>query len=960
MADPQEEATDATSIKPVSSLRSKFENLGQDKSTTPASPLQRTPLLRPGGQDGQISTLTRASLDLPRTATVTVAPSTPGSAKSAALTPGPRKRSKSPPKQRPLSAISYSPVQRTPPIFTVDSPRSPPKTYGSPVASATPVRSPALKSSPSPSRSTSPQRRFQLPGRATTASQETLRSALSDVSRSPRSTAGGNSPRLGDPRPKSMVSPVPPPVNRAGKPRVPASNVNQTLQGKHDGGETEANKASALLEKAISPFNTPPSSAEGTPGEHSSPPPIDLRSKPRLSEQLPARDSYFAPPPRHHSVIERRREHVPRIIERSPTLPAQKFVSPGLGISSDGSEDRPQLPVRGKKLSISGRTSPIRQQRIPARRSEDSLQKASTRVDTSFALPPQRAQTSALLQGFDRAATLPPPKPSPPVVPAPRRSVDLRRPTLPTAAPTLALSTTSGNTRADDYEDLPVSAAAGPMASASEFPDATRTNRRPPRFQYRPWEIATGYDTRLCAVCGDYVCTTGYVTRIWHIKTGESLLSLHHGEGVKVTSLVWKPAKDVADEGKRLWLGMNTGDIAELDISVKTIVHNKSDAHPRREIIRMYRYASELWTLDEEGKLHVWRPGASGTISLDANHQSFRVPKGHTFSLAVGHYLWIATGKDIRVFRPSAATDGDFHILQRPLCQEQAGDVTSGATISSRPDEVYFGHADGKVSIYNKHDYSCIGVINVSLYKINAMAGAGDYLWAGYNTGMAYVYDTSTTPWQVKKDWRAHETSITNILTDASSIWKLDRLQVVTLGTDNLLKIWDGMLSEDWLDSQMIKHEEAYCDFREVTAAVMTWNAGAAKPTHLRADKRDDNFFRDYLTSKEAPDFFVFGFQELVDLEDKKTTAKSFFKSKKKDVSEPEHMGHQYRAWRDHLTKCLDDHMPTSQSYAVLHTGSLVGLFTCIFVKSSLRSRIKNVNMSEVKRGMGGHYGNKV
>jgi hypothetical protein len=55
----------------------------------------------------------------------------------------------------------------------------------------------------------------------------------------------------------------------------------------------------------------------------------------------------------------------------------------------------------------------------------------------------------------------------------------------------------------------------------------------------------------------------------------------------------------------------------------------------------------------------------------------------------------------------------------------------------------------------------------------------------------------------------------------------------------------------------------------------MTWNAGASKPTHLKHDEQDSNFFRDLLQApSDPPDIVVFGFQELVDLEDKKVTAR--------------------------------------------------------------------------------------
>lgn len=80
------------------------------------------------------------------------------------------------------------------------------------------------------------------------------------------------------------------------------------------------------------------------------------------------------------------------------------------------------------------------------------------------------------------------------------------------------------------------------------------------------------------------------------------------------------------------------------------------------------------------------------------------------------------------------------------------------------------------------------------------------------------------------------------------------------------------MLADVCVDEDMQERDAEFCDFREVSALVMTWNAGASKPTSLR-DERDAKFFRDLLTASEPPDILVFGFQELVDLEDKKVTA---------------------------------------------------------------------------------------
>jgi len=140
----------------------------------------------------------------------------------------------------------------------------------------------------------------------------------------------------------------------------------------------------------------------------------------------------------------------------------------------------------------------------------------------------------------------------------------------------------------------------------------------------------------------------------------------------------------------------------------------------------------------------------------------------------------------------------------------------------------------------------------------------------------------------------------------------------------------------------------------------MTWNAGASKPTALRNEDQDRNFYRELLPRDDPPDILVFGFQELVDLEDKKVTAKSFFKKhiKKDTTNHVQHMSHQYRAWRDHLDRVIQEYMP-SERYTLLHTADMVGLFTCIFVKNAERSRIRDVSAAQVKLGMGGLHGNK-
>ncbi|KAG7119854.1 inositol polyphosphate 5-phosphatase C9G1.10c like protein [Verticillium longisporum] len=481
----------------------------------------------------------------------------------------------------------------------------------------------------------------------------------------------------------------------------------------------------------------------------------------------------------------------------------------------------------------------------------------------------------------------------------------------------------------------PITKADG-VNQGSTYPDPSNTNRRAPSVKQ------------------------GLLTRVWSLRDGELLMSFAHGEGVKATSIAFKPGSNVDEEGQRLWIGTNMGEVMEADIATQTIVAKKATAHARHEVIKIYRHYNELWTLDESGTLAIWGPDEDHTPNLNGNpHQTYRLPRTHAFSMVVGDLLWHATGKEIRIFAPTLEGETQLQVLIRPLVQDSAGEVTSGTLMRTHPTRAFFGHIDGKVSIYNTKDFSCLAVLSISGYKINSLTGVGDYIWAGFNNGKISVYDISQTPWTIKKEWQAHENPVVKIVSDPSSCYRIDRLQVISLGADNVIRVWDGLLQEDWQEDEMKAQEAQYCDFEDIKALVMTWNAGASTPHSLRYANQDATFIRNLLQSSDSPDILIFGFQELVDLEDKTATAKRFFKSKKKEGSDQERMSHQYRDWRDFLMKSLDDHMPRHDLYHLLHTATLVGLFTCIFVKSSLRDRIRNLSASEVKRGMGGLHGNK-
>ncbi|KAL8704649.1 MAG: hypothetical protein Q9201_002183 [Fulgogasparrea decipioides] len=440
------------------------------------------------------------------------------------------------------------------------------------------------------------------------------------------------------------------------------------------------------------------------------------------------------------------------------------------------------------------------------------------------------------------------------------------------------------------------------------------------------------------------------------------VLSTALGErDVRATALAFRPGSKWDEEGSRLWIGTNYGDMKEIDVSTHKVVASRLNIHNGRQIIKIFRYQNTMWTLDEDGTLYVWPPTDSGLPTLEGDPVKCRLPRGHTFSIVIKGVLWLAIGREIRVFKPSASQSEEFNLRQQPFSQPGVSDITSGAAIAGQLDKVYFGHSDGKITIYSANDYKCLGIVNVSVYKINCLAGAGEHLWAGYNTGKLCVYDTQVRPWKVIKDWHAHEGPVTKLLVDRSSLWMSGLLRVGSVSLDNTIRLWDGLLTGDWLESQLQANDINWCDFQEIETVVMTWNAGASTPASLRYEKKDQNILRTILPPHKAPDLLVFGFQELVDLEDKRLTAKTLLKgSKRKDANEQEHMSRQYRDWRDHLVRSVEDYMPMNESYVLLHTASMVGLFSCVFIKATRRSNISNVQAAEIKRGMGGLHGNKV
>lgn len=675
---------------------------------------------------------------------------------------------------------------------------------------------------------------------------------------------------------KQTLPSEPPPVPaRNTKPKIPSRPSippNSTRAGRNEDPKLALQQVERYTE-GISPFSTPPSSANNSP----------TRSESDSHPRNPAPPRNLAIPPTN-----------PRITTPPPPLPPPRpdppapppqrplrYEDPELPLRQFNRHEEPELPSRHTLPPPRMSMDQVR----PRIKISDSVKAQRMSVDDVGARPDLPPRPGGLIGGvrarMARGRSHSPPKgtitspatfstSSPGVsstfLPPPRR--ETQQIVGRSSSPEDAYAGPYGN--GDDSDD-----GIDDQSGLSDYPDSSQANRRRPYFPDGIREINCKSDVKLFAVCGQYVCTISHSTKVWDIATGECIMAVPHGENVKITAVAFKPSANVHHEGRAVWIGSQHGELSEIDIPSQTTTKQRSNAHAKKAIIKIHRSGFDLWSIDDNGKIQVWSGGEEGSPNLRNSPTTFRINARHTCSIVIGGHLWVGHGKAIDVYHPSTDTSQPFHVSNRQIVpSRQTGEITCAAVINNQPDKVFFGHSDGNVSIYSRSTLQCIEVVSVSLYKINSMTGVGDYLWAGFKTGMVYVYDTRVKPWRALKDWQCSGGPINEVIADRTSVWKNGRLQVVTLGADNIIRTWDGMMQDDWLEAEMQKNDIEFCTFSPVSALICTWNAGASKPQDLLTRDGDKTFLQDILHSSESfPDILVFGFQELVDLEDKKITA---------------------------------------------------------------------------------------
>ncbi|ORY78942.1 Endonuclease/exonuclease/phosphatase [Protomyces lactucae-debilis] len=460
------------------------------------------------------------------------------------------------------------------------------------------------------------------------------------------------------------------------------------------------------------------------------------------------------------------------------------------------------------------------------------------------------------------------------------------------------------------------------------------------------------------AVAGDLlVVAQNDRLRVLHLQTQEVLWQIPVAD-TRITALEFRTVgiPNLVDAGRFLWVGFKDGSLHEYDLKHRICIERLHRAH-NSAVTHILRDFQTMWTLDEGGNLHTWPPACS--LKGKPLHASIRTVPGIQAALAIDGKLWIGCGRTVHVYH---ATGQSVTPERGVEASRVTGLITSAVYLRHDPDKVYFSHDDGKVTVYATDRPHCIDVLSISHYNISALLAVGDYLWTSFKTGKVFVYDVHCKPWRVMKEWPAHKSPITELCVDRGGLWKEKRLGVCSVSADGIVKVWDGLMMTDWLDAEMQKRIASFSTFREVRAVVCTWNAGASVPSRLSRDYEDSQFIENMIREAQSPDMIVFGFQELVDLDNKgkasRSVAKGFFGSKKKeDKLEEKALAFAYQQWQNHLEKQVA--ISSTDTYQLIQVKQLVGLFSCVFVKESLLKHTTSVDATVVKTGLKGRYGNK-
>ncbi|BGP37993.1 hypothetical protein JCM10449v2_001920 [Rhodotorula kratochvilovae] len=517
------------------------------------------------------------------------------------------------------------------------------------------------------------------------------------------------------------------------------------------------------------------------------------------------------------------------------------------------------------------------------------------------------------------------------------------------------------------------------------FPDASGATHNKPFLANQRKKVRSIYyaDMTAVAVSGDLVAVaSGVRVEVWSASNawiGWCEVGMH-GIGTNIVT-----ALCFSQSGRYLWVGTHNGQLFEFDTAAFAshptlitasglpIVAHRHDAHPvGSPVIHISRSsATEMCTIDASGRIVVWLPDPhlGKLVSLHAHSKVLKLPSGPSFVEVLDGRVWAswelypsAKGQHKQAVLRAFDISGTRAVLlgERKWTigvLDGLGQVTSGCVVPSHPEYRFFGHDSGHISIWHQDGVELIDVKKVSLIAVTALCGPSRFLWAGFDNGMMEVIDVASCEnWRVIKRWRGHLGTILSLALDTTSLWTASSLRVFSAGADLDVRFWVRPLIIPtflYRTTRMSCTVDIYCRFSPLKLGIFTWNVDGQNPADLEGTGPvNHELLGSFLTSLEGPDLVLFNFQELIDLSDLTLAARTvLFATKTHDVTG------RYHHWLRVLTKAVQRYL--GGEFELVRDEKLVGLYTVLFARHAVKSRIRDLAAHRIKTGFNEAYGNK-
>lgn len=355
-----------------------------------------------------------------------------------------------------------------------------------------------------------------------------------------------------------------------------------------------------------------------------------------------------------------------------------------------------------------------------------------------------------------------------------------------------------------------------------DHPDSSRSSRKPPCVIFYPHSeshISLPHNGVYAVAGGVVAVVSSHTVKLFDLATSESLIRTLDLKDItpdrcsrRPTSLAFRNTRTRGEKATLLWIGTMDGHLFEVEVHSPTLVSSRMAAHAQA-ITHIFSIDRTMVTVDDDGNALVFASDNSQDFVLsDSQPRMVRVADKQDFVKLMAGRLWTSTRE-----QPSGIPDSsrgpavrvyDVFTLGSPgkylLPTERVRTVTCGTTLPSNPGYVYLGHEGGTITIWalegGRGVPECVDVVKVATSDILCLAGVNDRLWGGSRAGQICAYDTRQKPWVVTNSWVAHQGApVTQLFVDPWSVSSVGKLCVVSVGRDEKLRFWDGLLAVSWI-----------------------------------------------------------------------------------------------------------------------------------------------------------------